>query len=119
VDNRPPPDRFRPRRSSPLPESAPNVDDWAALLWPWLDAVDRLGIPRPARVLAQALAGRIDARDGTVDTERASRPGSRLPGTAFTQRRALATLVEAGLLAPASPGRHRLVLPPCEGPSGA
>ena len=88
-------------------------------MWPWLDAVDRLGIPRPARVLAQALAGRIDARDGTVDTERASRPGSRLPGTAFTQRRALATLVEAGLLVPASPGRHRLVLPPCEGPSGA
>ena len=86
------------------------------LLWPWLDAVERLGVPRHALLLARALTGRVDARDGTVSTEREIRPGAPLPGTQFTQRRALITLVEAGLLVPASPGRHRLVVPPSADP---
>lgn len=108
------PERFHPHRPRrpPLPEAAPDADDWTRLLWPWLDAVERLGIPRPAALLAAALTERVDARDDTVDTEREIRPGAPLPGTPFTQRRALITLVEAGLLVPASPGRHRLVVPP-------
>jgi hypothetical protein len=106
-------DRFvRRGPRDPLPEAAPGPDDWSRLLWPWLDAVERLGIPRPAAALAVVLAGRVDIRDDTVNTEREIRPGAPLPGTAFTQRRALITLVEAGLLVPASPGRHRLVVPP-------
>jgi hypothetical protein len=107
-------DRFV-RRCSPfaLPEAGPGADDWARLLWPWLDAVERLGIPRPAAALARLLAPLVDVRDGTVNTERV-RAGTLVPGTGtrFTQRRALATLVDAGLLVPASPGRHRLVVPP-------
>ena len=106
------PGRFRPRHPDPLPEAAPDADDWHRLLWPWLDAAERLGVPRHALLLARALTGRVDARDGTVSTEREIRPGAPLPGTPFTQRRALITLVEAGLLVPASPGRHRLVVPP-------
>jgi hypothetical protein len=113
------PDRFRPRRHPPLPEAAADADDWTRLLWPWLDAVERLGIPRPAALLAAALTERMDARDDTVDTEREIAPGAPLPGTQFTQRRALITLVEAGLLVPASPGRHRLVMPPPRGQDGA
>lgn len=115
----PPPDRFHPRHPAPLPETAAGADDWARLLWPWLDAVERLGLPRPAAQLARALTERVDARDDTVDTEREIRPGAPLPGTPFTQRRALITLVEAGLLVPASPGRHRLVVPPPRGQDGA
>lgn len=117
MDDRP--GRFRPRYHDPLPEAAASADDWTRLLWPWLDAVERLGIPRPAATLAAALTERVDTRDDTVDTEREIRPGAPLPGTPFTQRRALITLVEAGLLVPASPGRHRLVLPPSGGPTGA
>lgn len=117
MDDRP--ERFRPRHPDPLPEAAPDSDTWAALLWPWLDAAERLGVPRPALLLARALTGRVDARDGTVSTEREIRPGAPMPGTPFTRRRALITLVEAGLLVPASPGRHRLVVPPPRGQDGA
>ena len=115
-----PPDRFHPRHHpAPLPEAAAGPDDWTRLLWPWLDAAERLGVPHHALVLARALTGRVDARDDTVSTEREIRPGAPLPGTPFTQRRALITLVEAGLLVPASPGRHRLVVPPARGQDGA
>lgn len=105
-------DRFVSRRPPyDLPEAAPGPDEWSRLLWPWLDAVERLGIPRPAALLARDLAGRVDVRDNTVDTVRV-RVGTVSPGTAFTRRRALITLVEAGLLVPCHPDRHRLVIPP-------
>ena len=97
------------RRNHPLPEAAPSPDDWARLLWPWLDAAERM--PRPCLLLARELAARMDGTDRTVDTE-AVRPGVVYPGTRFTQRRALATLIEYGMLVAANPGRHRITLPP-------
>ena len=104
----PPPDRLStvryPRRRRPvLPEPAPDPDTWAAVLWPWLTAAQRCGAP--ARALARVLASQVDAHDLTVDTER------RCGCAAVPYARVLSHLVEAGLLVPANPGRHRIVLP--------
>jgi hypothetical protein len=103
----PPPDRLstaRYRRPRPaLPETAPDPDVWAALLWPWLTHAGRCG-PAVA-ALARVLASRVDARDLTVHTER------RFGCADCVYARVLSHLVEAGLLVPANPGRHRIVLP--------
>jgi len=90
---------------SPLPESLPDHDTWAALLWPWLDRIDKI---RPqCAVVARSLAYAVDGRDNTVDTERV-RPGVRSPEA---QRAVVDELTGLGLLEPANPGRHRVVLP--------
>jgi hypothetical protein len=90
---------------SALPEAFPHHDTWAALLWPWLDRIDA-ELPGCA-VVARSLAYALDDRDGTVDTERV-RPGVR---SSEVQRAAVDELSAVGLLEPANPGRHRVVLP--------
>jgi hypothetical protein len=82
----------------------PGPDTWAALLWPWCDRVD-VELPRAA-VVARSLAYAVDGRDDTVDTERVR------VGTTEAHRAAVDELTTAGLLEPANPGRHRVVLPP-------
>jgi hypothetical protein len=91
-----------PRRPPPLPEAAPDLAVWADVLWPWLDAVDRRC---PGWVLATArdLAHACDARDLTVDVERAALV------SAWTRARAVGHLVALGLLAACPNGRHRFV----------
>ena len=91
------------RHARPLPETLPDHDTWAALLWPWLDRIDA-ELPRCA-VVARSLAYAVDGRDDTVDTERV-RVGS--PGQ---HRRVVDELAAVGLLERAHPGRHRVVLP--------
>jgi hypothetical protein len=94
----------RYRRPRPaLPETAPDPDVWAAVLWPWLTAAQRCGAP--AAALARVLCSRVDGRDLTVHTER------RFGCADCTYARVLGHLIEAGLLVPANPGRHRIVLP--------
>jgi hypothetical protein len=94
-----------------LPEAFPHHDTWAALLWPWLDRIDA-ELPGCA-VVARTLAYALDDRDHTVDTERV-RPGVR---SAEAQRLAVDELAAVGLLEPANPGRHRVVLPERVAPS--
>lgn len=91
------------RYAHPLPETLPDHDTWAALLWPWLDRID-VELPHCA-VVARSLAYHVDGRDETVDTDRV-RVGSR-----GNHRRAVDELAAIGLLEPANPGRHRVVLP--------
>jgi hypothetical protein len=86
-----------------LPEAFPQHDTWAALLWPWLDRID-IELPRCA-VVARSLAYALDDRDGTVDTERVR------TGTPERHRQVVDELSAVGLLEPANPGRHRVVLP--------
>jgi hypothetical protein len=91
------------RYSPPLPETIPDADTWAGLLWPWLDRIDT---ERPhCAVVARNLAYGVDGRDRTVDTTR-----SRV-ATRHDLARVVAELVDHGMLEPASPGRHRVVLP--------
>ena len=92
-----------PRPARPLPEALPDPDTWAALLWPWLDRID-LELPQCA-VVARWLAYAVDGRDGTVDTEQVR------VGTPGVHRRVVDELAAVGLLEPAHPGRHRVVLP--------
>ena len=87
----------------PLPETLPGPDAWNALLWPWCDRVDA-ELPHCA-VVARSLAYAVDGRDGTVDTERVR------VGTPGVHRRVVDELAAVGLLEPANPGRHRVVLP--------
>ena len=87
----------------PLPETLPGPDAWSALLWPWCDRVDA-ELPHCA-VVARSLAYAVDGRDGTVDTERVR------VGTPGVHRRVVDELAAVGLLEPAHPGRHRVVLP--------
>lgn len=87
-----------------LPEPLPDADTWAALLWPWLDRIDATA-PGCA-VVARSLAYAMDGRDNTVDTERV-RVGSRA-----NHRRVIDELVGMGMLEPANPGRHLVVLSP-------
>ena len=86
------------------------MDTWARVLWPWIDLADRR-CPRPAGILAANLAPLVDARDLTVDI-------AVLPcqATAFTHCRALAALIEAGLLVPLDNGRHRIERPAWDSP---
>lgn len=93
------------RHAHPLPETLPDHDTWAALLWPWLDRID-VEVPGCA-VVARALAYGVDGRDGTVDTERLRHGITSIE----RQRAAVDELLTAGLLEPAHPGRHRVVLP--------
>jgi len=97
---------------SALPEAFPHHDTWAALLWPWLDRIDA-EVPGCA-VVARTLAYALDDRDQTVDTDRV-RPGVR---SAEAQRAAVDELAAVGLLEPANPGRHRVVLPERVPPPG-
>lgn len=102
------------REPIPLPEAAPDVDTWAALLWPWLGWTEQL--PRSAARLARILAERVDTRDGTVLTTRPPDGTiwtTREPDgmTAWTYDHALRLLVECGLLTSANPGRHRIAFP--------
>ena len=92
-----------PRPARPLPEALPDHDTWAALLWPWLDRIDR-EVPQCA-VVARSLAYAVDGRDGTVDTEQVR------VGSPEVHRRVVDELAAVGLLEPAHPGRHRVVLP--------
>jgi hypothetical protein len=86
----------------------PDHETWAALLWPWLDRIDEV---RPGcAIVARSLAYAVDGRDRTVDTERV-RPGV----TPARQRAAVDELCSLGLLEPANPGRHRVVLPELPG----
>jgi hypothetical protein len=89
---------------APLPESLPDHDTWAALLWPWLDRIDE--VKPGCAVVARSLAYAVDGRDNTVDTERVR------VGTRRVQREVVDDLCSLGLLEPANPGRHRVVLPP-------
>lgn len=91
------------RPAHPLPETLPDHDTWAALLWPWLDRID-VQLPHAA-VVARSLAYRVDGRDNTVDTDRVR------VGTPAVHRRVVDELAAVGLLEPANPGRHRVVLP--------
>lgn len=93
-----------------LPETLPDHDTWAALLWPWLDRID-VELPHCA-VVARSLAYRVDGRDNTVDTERVR------VGTPAVHRRVVDELTAVGLLDAAHPGRHRVVLPPPVPPRG-
>jgi hypothetical protein len=94
----------RPARyAPPLPEALPDADAWAGLLWPWLDRIDEV---RPGcAVVARSLAYAVDGRDDTVDTERVR------VGTRARQAEVVDELCDLGLLEPAHPGRHRVVLP--------
>ena len=92
------------RYPRPLPEAAPDFDTWTRHLLPWLLAAQRC--PRPARNLAADLAPRCDARDLTVDLARVA-----YRVTAFTHCRALAALIEVGLLVPLDNGRYAITLP--------
>ena len=87
----------RPR--PPLPETHPDPEFVAR----WLACAAALQLDRTARLLAD----RVDGRDLTVDTS--STPVGRSP---YMHGRSIAIMVRAGLLEPAHPGRHRLVLPP-------
>ena len=86
-----------------LPETLPDHDTWAGLLWPWLDRIDA-ELPHCA-VVARSLAYGVDGRDNTVDTDRV-RVGSR-----GRQRQVIDELAAVGMLERAHPGRHRVVLP--------
>jgi hypothetical protein len=90
---------------APLPETIPDHQTWHDLLWPWLDRID--GIRPHCAVVARSLAYAVDGRDHTVDTERV-RPGVSTPAA---QRAVVDELTGLGLLEPANPGRHRVVLP--------
>lgn len=98
------------RPPHPLPETLPDHDTWAALLWPWLDRID-VELPQCA-VVARSLAYHVDGRDSTVDTDRVR------VGTPAVHRRAVDELRAVGLLEPANPGRHRVVLPERVPPRG-
>lgn len=87
----------------PLPETLPDHDTWATLLWPWLDRIDIEH--STCAVVARNLAYAVDGRDNTVDTERVRY------GTPEAQARAVDELTACGLLEPAHPGRHRVLLP--------
>lgn len=91
----------------PLPECGPSLDDWREHLWPWLTAADAL--PRSAMLLARELAPAVDMRDRTVDP--AAARSDRIT-TRWSQRAALACLIECGALVAEHPGRYRLVPPP-------
>lgn len=95
--------RIRARTPLPLPETRPDP----AFIARWLACAAALQLGRTAG----ELAGRVDGRDLTVDI--ASTPPGR---TQYMHSRSVAIMVRVGLLAPAHPGRHRLVLPPEPGP---
>jgi hypothetical protein len=99
----------RPARyAPPLPEALPDADAWHGLLWPWLDRIDEI---RPGcAVVARSLAYAVDGRDNTVDTDRVR------IGTRRAQREVIDELCGLGLLEPANPGRHRVVLPERKAP---
>lgn len=95
------------REPPPLPEAAPDPDLWSRLLWPWLSLAERC--QRAASLVAPRLAERMDARDCTVGVARAP-----VGLTAYTFRRGVRQLRDAGLLHEITPDRYRLTLPEIE-----